>query len=142
MILGVLLEHDFIKDENGRVWSKGVIDYEYLKRYLNVFEKVIVCARIKCGKNENEKKEYILEVSGDNVDFVELPYALNYKDIIKRFFDFRKSFKNVIKKADKIIIRGPSIISLMLYKMVCNKKKFAVEFVMGAEQILTETSLI
>lgn len=142
MVLTILLEHDFIKDNEGRVWSKGVVDYNYLKRYLNVFDRVVLCARIRENADKNEFNDYKLEVSGENIDFVELPYALTSGEIIKNYFNFRKKFKEAINVADRVIIRGPSVISLMLYDMVYKKKKFAVEFVMGAEQILTEKNFI
>lgn len=141
MIATILLEHVFVRDEKNKVWSDGVVDYNYLKRYLNVFDKIIVCARIKDVK-ENNEKNYNLLVSGNNVEFVALPYALNSKEILKEYFSFRKIFEEAVIKSDKVIIRGPSLISLMLYGIVLGKKKVAVEFVMGAEQILTEKNKI
>lgn len=55
MKLMVVLEHRFYEYPNGEIYSERVIDYDFLKRYLNVFEEVIVCGRFKNIKFPLEK---------------------------------------------------------------------------------------
>lgn len=139
----ILLEHTFIIDEDNRIWSETVIDYNYLKRYLNVFEKVVLCARMKKVKNDDSLLEkYNLLVSGPNIEIEPLPFVISPKEIILSFNKTKKIFKKAIKNVNCVIIRGPSLLSLLLYKYCVNKIKFAVEFVMGANEILSNKNII
>lgn len=139
----LLLEHTFLIDEDNKVWSETVINYEYLKRYLDVFENVAVCARMKNVKNDDELlNKYNLLVSGNGVEFLPLPFSISSKEIIFSFFKTKRIFKKYLKNVDCAIIRGPSLLSLMLYKQCINNLKFAVEFVMGANTILSEKNFI
>ena len=47
MEIMLVLEHHFCMDADGTVWCNRVVDYEYLKRYLQTFNKVYVCARMQ-----------------------------------------------------------------------------------------------
>ena len=139
----LLLEHTFVIDEENNVWSETVVDYEYLKRYLSVFEKLAVCARMKKVKNDDMLlKKYNLLVSGKNVDFLPLPFANSSKEILLGYFKTKKMFKKYLSEVNCVILRGPSIISLMLYKECINKLNFSVEFVMGANEILSNKNII
>ena len=139
----LLLEHTFVIDEENNVWSETVIDYEYLKRYLSVFEKLAVCARMKKVRNDDILlKQYNLLASGKDVDFLPLPFTNSSKEILLKYFKTKKMFKKYLSEVDCAILRGPSIISLMLYKECINRLNFSVEFVMGANEILSNKNII
>lgn len=139
----ILLEHTFLIDENNKVWSEIVVDYNYLKRYLEVFENIILCARMKKVKNSDVLlKKYNLLVSGENVEFVALPFATSSKEILLTYIKTKIIFKKAIKDAECAIIRGPSLLSLLLYKNCVNKINFSVEFVMGANEILSNKNFL
>ena len=52
----VVLENHFILDSNGKVWCDRVVDYNYLKRYLNVFDNIVLTGRTKIKENIDETK--------------------------------------------------------------------------------------
>ena len=66
----VVLENHFIKDKNNTIWCDRVVDYNFLQRYLNVFDEVIVSGRCQITSDVVENK---LLVSGKNIEFIELP---------------------------------------------------------------------
>ena len=138
MKLLLLLEHTFIEDKNGNILSDGVVDYNYLKRYLSIFEEVNVCARINKEPSDKDLNSYKLMVSGKNVTFTYLPWAISSKELLLNFFKFKKIFRNAVEEYDKVIIRAPSLISLFLYNEISSDKKWGIEFVMGANCILSE----
>ena len=43
----IVLENHFYVDNENKVWCDRVVDYNYLKRYLNVFESIIIAGRTK-----------------------------------------------------------------------------------------------
>ena len=62
----IVLENHFFLDSNNKVWCDRVVDYNYLKRYLAVFDNIILTGRTQVvDKIEDEK----LLVSGRNVEF-------------------------------------------------------------------------
>ena len=66
----IVLENHFYIDNTGRIWCDRIIDYNYLKRYLKVFDSVMIAGR--CSKLKDNDKGKLL-VSGNNVEFIALP---------------------------------------------------------------------
>lgn len=108
----VLLELHFYRDRNGEYWSKRLIDYEYLDRYLSVFEEISVCARIS---TINDNDGTLLKLSGPRVSFVELPDTQGVKETLKAFHITKKIFRNALKSHDAVLVRAPSMLTMLLY---------------------------
>lgn len=118
----VLLELHFYRDKNGEYWSKRLIDYEYLDRYLSVFEEISVCARISYIEDNDGT---LLKLSGPNVSFVELPDTQGVKETLKAFHITRKVFQKALKFHDAVIVRAPSMMTMLLYRDI---KKSGIPF--------------
>ena len=87
----ILLENHFVIDSQQNVWCDRIVDYNYLQRYLNVFDNIVVCGRFtKTTKCTNK-----LLVSGKNVEFLQLPEFIGMKGLLKNY-----------KKIRRIINRG------------------------------------
>lgn len=111
----VLLELHFYRDANGEYWSKRLIDYGYLDRYLSVFEEISVCARISTIDCIDGT---LLKLSGPNVSFVELPDTQGVKETLKAFHITRKIFRKALKSHDAVIVRAPSMMTMLLYNEI------------------------
>lgn len=118
----VLLELHFYKDKNGEYWSKRLIDYEYLDRYLSVFEEISVCARISFIEDNDGT---LLKLSGPKVSFVELPDTQGVKETLKAFHITKKIFRKALKSHDAVIVRAPSMMTMLLYREI---KKSGIPF--------------
>lgn len=118
----VLLELHFYKDKNGEYWSKRLIDYEYLDRYLSVFEEISVCARISFIEDNDGT---LLKLSGPKVSFVELPDTQGVKETLKAFHITKKVFRKALKSHDAVIVRAPSMMTMLLYREI---KKSGIPF--------------
>lgn len=140
MTVLVLLENHLYKDKTGKYWCDRIIDYNYLKRYLMVFENVTVCARVSFSNQECKDK---LLVSGSNVDFQDLPDFIGIKGIINNYCKIIRSFNKALKQSDCVIMRCPTHLSLITYKKVLkSKKKIAIEMVGSAEKMIDEHNVI
>lgn len=111
----VLLELHFYRDDNGEYWSKRLIDYNYLDRYLSVFDKINVCARISII---DQTDGTLLKLSGPNVSFIELPDTQGVKETLKAFPETKKVFKESLKTNDAVIVRAPSMMTMLLYSEI------------------------
>lgn len=111
----VLLELHFYRDENGEYWSNRLIDYEYLDRYLSVFEEISVCARIS---QITKVDKGLLKLSGPRVSFVELPDTQGVKETLKHLSKTKKIFSAALKEHDAVIVRAPSMMTMLLYSEI------------------------
>lgn len=136
----IVLENHFYKDNNDNIWCDRIINYDFLKRYLNVFEKIVVAGRCKRTVENIENK---LLVSGENVEFIELPEFVGTKGLIKNIKKIRKILRKAIEYTDCTIYRAPTHISLFTYKEVLKQHKpLALEFMMAADKMVEGTNII
>lgn len=129
----LLLEHHFFQDNNGEVWCERIVDYEYLSRYLTVFEEVYVAARVTMVNKINQPMK---KASGKNVTFVCLPDCTGAVEILRKSYDIKRILKRQFC-VDCIILRAPSPIALVAYSAIkALEKTIAIEFVMSADNML------
>lgn len=134
----IVLENHFFKDSDNKIWCDRVIDYAFLKRYLKVFNSIIVC-----GRTSFSNKEHKLLVTGCNVEFIELPDFVGAKGIIKNLREIRMIIKKALKKVDCIIYRAPTHLSLFTYKEALKQNKtLGLEFMMAADKMIEGSSFI
>lgn len=135
MKLLLFLEHRFYH-VGTEVYSERIVNYSYLQRYLNVFDSVTVCGRF--GREIPEKK---IKVSGEGVEFLELPDFQGFNGLAKSFFPCKNVIESHIKEYDAVMIRTPSPISMFAYPIV--KKSglpFAIEVVINPKTMFSKDS--
>ena len=91
------------KDKAGNFYSPTVYNYDFLKRYLAVFDEVMLMGKVKPDAYKSERK--MQKVSGKGVTIIELPELEEWqrrycglrelcgkraKEVIAIFFGFRK----------------------------------------------------
>lgn len=136
----IVLENHFYYDSDGNVWCDRVVDYNYLCRYLKVFDDIVVMGRTQKIKEKQDEK---LLVSGKNVSFVPLPDFRGSKGLLKNIIKIKKIIRIEIKKCDCVIYRAPTHLSLFTYKEVLKQNKvLALEFMMSAEKMFDGSGII
>ncbi|MBS8265639.1 glycosyltransferase [Mesobacillus boroniphilus] len=108
--------HDakLIKDKSSNYYSIG-FTYNIWKRYLSVFDELMISTRIFAehpGNVEEEYKGYQIS-SGENVFFSPISEYIGIKDILTNYSAIRKQIRNSLKSTDGAIIRLPSIIGIL-----------------------------
>ncbi len=136
----IVLENHFYEDKQKNIWCDRIVDYNFLKRYLEVFDKVVVAGRCQKISSVGDKK---LLVSGENVEFIRLPEFIGAKGLIKNLYNIKKILRNGIRSTDCTIYRAPTHISLFTYKEVLKQHKpLALEFMMAADKMVEGTNII
>lgn len=139
MKLILFLEHRFFALPDGKtVYCERNVDYSFLCRYLNVFEEVCVCARVK-----EVDSGYVgnLKANGKGVSFLKLPDFRGSKGILQKYHRCKKIIADNIMKYDAIMLRAPSPISIIaLDEVIKSGKPFASEFVINPRTMFNKES--
>ena len=123
----VALEDRFYKTSNGDIYSNTTCDYNFWRRYLQVFDEVIVLARVcEIGDEKLDK----LKANGEGVSFFELPYYVGPLQYLQKYLKVKKSIRQSVDKSDAFILRIPGTIGTMLSGCLEKlSKPYAVEVV-------------
>ncbi|MBI4773110.1 MAG: glycosyltransferase family 4 protein [Deltaproteobacteria bacterium] len=108
MDLAVTTEYRFRRTPDGRVWTAANFDHGFWSRYLEVFERVRVVARIEEVLTVSENCK---ESTGEHVAFTPLPYYKGSKAFVRRYPELRKRIKEVAESRDAFILRVPSTLA-------------------------------
>lgn len=123
-------EARFIRNSLGVVFSLDtVFSNELWKRYLLVFDTILVVARVKSIENFQGKQEFI--ASSERVEFLDLPYYIGPLDFLRNMHTIKKIINSRITLLDSVILlRVPSTIALLSKKYLSkNKKTYGLEVV-------------
>lgn len=127
MRVGFFHDTKIIKGKDGNYYSPS-FSYEIWKRYIDVFDNLVVCTRKSEIITDNYEKYRIS--SGINVDFI-----LNeeYKNPIQFFIDrknIKKTISEVVKDVDCCIVRLPSVLGILaVQECIKQNKPWASEVV-------------
>ncbi|MFV8813820.1 glycosyltransferase [Aerococcus urinaeequi] len=140
MKLLVILEMHFIR-HNGQVYTEVTADTNFWNRYLEIFEEVLVCARMYDATPDFNPNNYLLS-SRDRVEFIGLPDFYGSAGLVKNSLKTRKIVSKAVKMADRIIFRAPSPISLVAYPVIKKSRKpFAAELMMNPRTAYSKKAL-
>ena len=104
----VVCENRFDQTEDGTVWTPNLCSYSFMTRYLSVFNKVKLFARVR---RVNNVPEYYIRVDGPNVEVIALPYYIGPLQFILNYFKIKKIMDNAKHSKVAIILRVPSPIA-------------------------------
>jgi len=127
MKITICTEARFTRTPDGAVWSEDGIRYDFWSRYLRVFERVEVVARVRQGLVTSAAAR---RVDGPDVSFQDLPYYVGPLEFLKSAHVLSVRLRAVLCDAEAIILRAPGNISGMALKYLQpTKRPFAVEVV-------------
>lgn len=107
MDLVLVLEHRFRKGPDNNIYSSSnSINKTLWERYLKVFDKLLVVARVQ-EVNISISSNYLVE--HNNVMFIELPYYVGPIQYLQNYFTIKKVLRSTIKNKNAYICRLPSI---------------------------------
>ena len=121
--------HHFSMLPDGTVYPYSVSDYAFWHRYLEVFDEVVVFARLK-KVNEIDQANLPAKASGPGVSFFALPDFLGTWQYLKNYPKIAGLAKKVLRGNDACILRVPSYLCTMLWQeLIKTKRPYAVEVV-------------
>lgn len=104
MKLLVTTDAHLIKDTNNQYWCQTIYGYQFWTRYLNVFEDVVIAARVKQADITDKYRR----VDGEHVTVFEIPFYQGPKELIQKYYVITKTIKNVFDGCDAALFRMPS----------------------------------
>lgn len=108
------------KAPGGKYWTPMVYGYSFFKRYLEVFENVILVAHCEeCSTADNMNW---LRVDGENLTVYEVPFPHGKTDYIKRYFQIKKVLKKIVGLCDAAILRIPDQLAFQIYPLLQKHK--------------------
>lgn len=120
-------EYRFYQTSDGHVWTNQLQSYSFFKRYLSVFDQVIIISRVKKISSDTSG---LKRVDGEGVSVVALPYYIGPFGFIFTALKIRLILKQNILREDAVILRLPSIIGSMAANVLIKKKQpFAISVV-------------
>lgn len=122
----VTFEARFVRTPDGKIYARGPVVYDFLSRYLKVFDEVVVLARIEDVSNPNLTK--LCRADGPKVRFCPVPYYVGPWQYLRRFFKVNSAIKKAVSQADAYILRISGKVGSILYR---NLKKKGIPY--GAE---------
>lgn len=99
----IALDYHFFRTPDGLIWNDSIIDYSFWHRYLQVFDTVLVLARV----NQVLKKEdkWVL-ANGENVEFCCIPDYTGPWQYLAKYRKVKKTVNEAIKRVDCAILRN------------------------------------
>jgi glycosyltransferase involved in cell wall biosynthesis len=127
MNVSITLEQRFNQTPDGAVWTQAAFAYPFWQRYLEVFEKVEVAARVQ---NVTEAQTDWLRADGVGVTFVPLPYYVGPRQYLLNAGRVRSGIRRALDNAEAVIFRVPSPIAAAATPTLIQRgQPYAVEVV-------------
>ena len=123
-----------LKTVKGEYYTDSVYNYDFFKRYLQIFDEVEIVARCR---ESDELPSGAMKVSGENVLVYELPEFKGLSELIKKLYVIRKLAKNAARESDCIIYRVPQIESYCIFLFSQYDRPYAVEVISDPLRWLT-----
>lgn len=129
MYVYVVTETRFVKDSSNNYYSiDGTSTYAFWKKYLNIFEHVIVVARV-CEETDCQYDRSLI-VNGTDVSVFPITYYVGMKQFALKSLNVSRELTEVVKGEGALICRLPGILgSIACVKARKFGKKYAVELV-------------
>jgi len=102
-----------VKNKEGDYYSPSIYSYDFLKRYLNVFDEVRLIGKVK-AVDEIDKSKLNL-VSGAHVEILELPWYQGARQMVFTFGKCLPVYKKACKQCDCYIFRVAQVESFFTY---------------------------
>lgn len=140
MNLVFVTEARFFKNKQGEICGDPAFKHQTWERYLNVFGKIFIVARV-AQNIENDDKFYIS--SGPGIHFIEIPYYVGPLQYVLKSFQIHTKIKNLVKTHidDAFICRVPGNIGDMVIRELKKyNKNYGVEIVGDPDDVFSDES--
>jgi len=133
VLVGIIADNHFILNTNdGNVYVQSMYSHSYFKRYIDVYDNILVIAR---GKEQDKISNQLL-VSGSGLEYSSIYDFQGIKQYILNYRRIYRQMKMAFGRCDCVIIRMPCALSNMAVEIASRKKMpFALE--VGADPELT-----
>ena len=123
----VALEQHFGRGPDGHIYASGPATYAFWQRYVEVFEEVVVLARVGEGREELSPEA---RADGPGVTFWPLPDYLGPWQYLRRLPALKARAREAVRACDAYILRVPGLVGRLAWSEIRRLgKPYAVEVV-------------
>ena len=126
----IAVDHHFVRDSTGEVYighPYAIAGYSFWEEYLQVFEEVLVLARVR---QQVERPMKAVAAGGPGVFFHDLLDYLGPWDYFRHLVELRRRVKQAVDTAEAFILRVPGAIGHLAWKELRHSgRPYAVEVV-------------
>jgi len=127
MRLAVAVEYRFDRTPDGAVWSETMYTYAFWRRYLEVYEQVLVIARIR---EVSSAEPGWTRADGKRVSFCAVPHYIGPSEYVTQAWRVRRALRGAIAPDDAVILRAPGMVSNLVFKrLAANHQPFGMEVI-------------
>ncbi len=127
----IALENRFYAGPSGAIYSNNVFDYRVWQRYLQVFDEVVVFARV--GQVDRDPDQTVS--NGPGVRFYRLPMYVGPQQFLWHYRRLAALARHAPQAADAFILRVPGTMSRLLWGILRRRHiPFGVEVVGDAAE--------
>jgi glycosyltransferase involved in cell wall biosynthesis len=127
MRVAVVLEHRFSRTPDGKVWTPSTCVRRFWERYLEVFDRVCVVARIQQVAFPPPGAQ---RADGSGIEFSDVPYYLGPWQYVWRRRKVIRAVRAAVASSDAVILRVPSLLGGVLQPLLLGRgQPYAVEVV-------------
>ena len=120
-------EEHFIVADSSAVYSRGPATYSSWSRYLDVFDQVLVLARVSNNEGEPDE-EHAQRADGPGVSFRPLPDHTGPWQYLRARSNAQSIARQAIAECGAYLLRVPGVVSQMVWQEILNaKKNYAVD---------------
>jgi glycosyltransferase involved in cell wall biosynthesis len=121
-------EEHFIVAGSGSVYSRGPANYSCWSRYLDVFDQVVVLARVANSERESDEKNHAQRSDGPGVSFRPLPDHAGPWQYLRARHHAQSIARQAIAECGFYLLRVPGVVGQMVWHEILRlKKPYAVE---------------
>jgi glycosyltransferase involved in cell wall biosynthesis len=123
----VALENHFDRRPDGHIYAEGPPNYAFWSRYLDVFEEVLVLARVREQVEERKEQE---RADGPGVSFIALPDYRGPWNYLYFWPEVQSRVRAAVDSAEAYILRVPGLVGRHLwFELRLRGKPYALEVI-------------
>ncbi|MGL5061793.1 MAG: hypothetical protein ACRC62_17630, partial [Microcoleus sp.] len=97
----VAVDHRFDRTPDGAVWTQTGFAHSYWSRYFDVFDEVIVAARVR---DVTTVPSGWIRADGERVSFAPLPYYIGPWQYLLKAQQFQRAARDAVNGQDAVIL--------------------------------------
>jgi phosphatidylinositol alpha-1,6-mannosyltransferase len=129
----VVGEYRLHRGPDGNHYAESVFGRQFWDRYLNVFDEVLVVARVQQVSNVSG----MIRVDGDRVSVLPLPYYIGPMGYAKKYLALRSAARVVSTTPGVLVLRVPGAVSSLVSSVLPKGRTYGVEVVGDPADVLT-----
>jgi len=138
MNVTIALEHRFLRTPDGSYWSETLYPRAFWSRYLSVFDRVIILARVHDAPTKRESWQ---RVDGDRVSFAPIPAYVGPSAFLLSLRGVREAVRQAGLERTAVILRVPGMISSVVSSTLQDGQPYGVEVIGDPREVFSRRAM-